>query len=1164
MYIKSKGNGPGYTWAARLWISLVLACFFMTAGAQTKDVTLDVTGESIANVLDAIQRQTSYHFFYNKGIIDLNDKVSLKADNEPVETVLNRLFADKGISYTVEKSQIVLRKSDSSTQSASDNTKVSGVVTDSDGEPLMGATVMLKGTNTGVSTNLDGEFILPNVKIGDELSITYIGCHPETVKIRDNSPLKVVLKAATTNLDEVVVIGYGVQKKRDVTTAISSVSGKDLADMPANSIEQALVGRMPGVQITQGTGMPGGGTSIKVRGTGTVTAGSEPLYVIDGIPLSESSSAATGTQINPLGGIDMNDVESIEVLKDASAASIYGSRGANGVVIITTKNGASGKPKVSYNGFVGWQQTTKKIDMMGAYDLARLIYESHNNAYLDLCESKGIAGSITDSNAKRLENMLAKPTETNVTYTIPDEIVPYLNGEKGLTDTDWQDAIFRNALTTKHSLSVSGGSNGVNYFISGNYAKEDGIVIGSGQETFGGRANINVKYNRVTFGANTSISHMVYDIVATENRFSKETVVASALSACPFFPVYNDDGSYNFGNYNWSYKQQAVLNPVALALERKDKMKRNKILGKVFFGWEIIDNLKFKTEFSANINNYRREVYRPSTIPNSTAKVPPSNPEGTVRTKDALSWTWENTLSYNRQFGRDHELSAVLGQSMQRESLEASRITGNGYPNDLVTTLNAATTATAWDSGREGWSLASVFARAQYNYKRRYLLSASLRADGSSRFGQDNRWGYFPAFSAGWYLSEENFLKSQTWLDALKIRASYGVSGNFSIGNYEYYSELAQDNYIYGSGKGTLVSGLYPSTIANKDLGWEKTAMTNIGLEFGAFNMLRIEVDLYNSNTSDMLLDVPVPYLTGFDTSLQNRGKVNNKGFEISLSTYNRWGDWKWNNSFNFAMNRNKVVDLGNVDEIITLANSVIYYRTKVGHPIGDYYTLVTDGIFRNEEELAIAKDLNDKRIAYVAGAKVGDLKFVDQNGDGVINDDDKAVTGNYAPDFTYGYSTQLMYKWFDLSISLQGVYGNEIAYINKRYIDSSEGSINCMSNINNRYVDANNPGDGYTCRANRSATGKNGTISTWHIEDGSYLRCRDITFGVTMPRNWMKKLGVDNCRLYFTAYNPFTITNFSGYNPEVSISDNPLTPGMDYGTYPLAKSYIFGLNVSF
>lgn len=1152
----------------RLMAILVFALVCaLSVTAQEKRISLDFNKRPLRTVLAEIEKQSDQNFSFNSSLIDQYKEVTISVKNASFQTVLSKLSEATGLSYNRVTDDVVTVTKKNEPASKKPSKKVftlKGLITDESNEPLIGATILAKGTNNGASTDITGGYTLNNIKAGDVLVVSYVGYHSKTVTVKDNAPLNIQLAQSANNLDEVVVIGYGTQRKRDVTTAISSVKGSDLADLPANSIEQAIVGKMAGVQVTQGTGMPGGGTQIKVRGTGTVTAGSDPLYVVDGVPLSDLSGDGTGTQINPLGGIDMNDVESIEVLKDASAASIYGSRGANGVILITTKQGSQGRPKVSYSGFAGWQNSTKKIDMLGAYDFARLVYDAHNNAYLDLLESKGLTGSIEDDNATRLIKMGAKAGTTNVTYLVPDELMPYINGETGLTDTDWQDEVLRNGFTTKHSLSVNGGTNGVTYFISGNYAKENGIIINSGQETFGGRANINVKYNNIKFGVNANISHMRYDLVPTDDRFTKETIMSSALAMAPIFPVYNEDGTYNFDNYNWSNKQQAVINPVALAIEREDLMKRNKVMGKAYFNWRIIKGLNFKTEFSTNWNSYRREIYRPSTLPTSVNKVPPSNPEGTVRTKDALSWTWENTLNFNRKFNGVHDVNAVLGQSLQKENIEASRITGNGYPNDLVHTLNSSTMALNWDSSRQCWTLASVFARAQYNYDNKYLVSASLRADGSSRFGENNRWGYFPSVSAGWYLSEENWLKEQTWLDALKLRASYGVSGNFSIGNYEYYSLLTQDNYVLGSGDGILDTGLYPSTIGNPDLGWEKTAMANVGLEIGLFNMLRLEVDLYNSDTSNMLLDVPVPYLSGFATTLQNRGKVNNKGFEITLGTSNQFGDFHWTNNFNFAMNRNRVVDLGGVNEIVTINNSVLYFVTRVGEPIGNYYTLVTDGVFMNEDELKRAADRNDHSIAYVEGAKVGDFKFIDQDGDGVITDNDKKIVGNYAPKFTYGYSTQMSYRWFDLSASIQGVYGNKIANINKRYIDNMEGSINCMTDALNRYIDENNPGNGLTVQANRSATGKNGTISTWHIEDGSYLRIRDITFGVSMPKQWMKKIGVDKFRIYFTTYNPFTFTKYSGYNPEVSNNRNPLTPGVDYGTYPVAKSFVFGLNLNF
>lgn len=423
----------------------------------------------------------------------------------------------------------------------------------------------------------------------------------------------------------------------------------------------------------------------------------------------------------------------------------------------------------------------------------------------------------------------------------------------------------------------------------------------------------------------------------------------------------------------------------------------------------------------------------------------------------------------------------------------------------------------------------------------------------------------FPSASAGWYISEEDFMKDIKWLTSLKLRASYGISGNFNIGNYEYYATLSEDNYVFGKADGTLASGLRPATAGNPDLGWEKTAMFNLGLEIGLFNMLTLELDLYNSNTTDMLLNVPVAEFSGFSTVPMNIGKVNNKGVEFAISTTNTWGDFTWNNRFNISANRNEVKDLGGVDEMITTSESVTFI-TKVGEPIGNYYTLVTDGVFANQAEIDNSKnpDKSQRKYAYVSGAKPGDFRFKDMDGNMEIDENDRTITGNYMPKFTYGFSTELKYKWFDLSVALQGVQGNKIANIFRRYIDNMEGGNNCQVDALDRWQSESNPGSGYVVRANRSATGMNGTTSTWHIEDGSYMRIKNITFGYTLPKSLLTNVGISRARVYFSTQNPFTFTKYSGYNPEVNMKGGSLTPGIDYGTYPLSKSFVFGLNVTF
>ena len=588
-------------------------------------------------------------------------------------------------------------------------------------------------------------------------------------------------------------------------------------------------------------------------------------------------------------------------------------------------------------------------------------------------------------------------------------------------------------------------------------------------------------------------------------------------------------------------------------------------MGNVYGEYELYKNLKFKTSFGVDFNSYSRSYYRPSTLPTSLDRLPPSVPEGSKRDKNMLNWVWENTLSYTTVIKDVHNLSAIAGWTAQKESVNTSLLAGNGYPNDLVHTMNAASAITSWSATAYEWSLLSALARVQYSYKGKYLLSAAARMDGSSRFGKNNRWGMFPSASAGWYISEEDFMKDIKWLTSLKLRASYGISGNFNIGNYEYYATLSEDNYVFGKADGTLASGLRPATAGNPDLGWEKTAMFNLGLEIGLFNMLTLELDLYNSNTTDMLLNVPVAEFSGFSTVPMNIGKVNNKGVEFAISTTNSWGDFTWNNRFNISANRNEVKDLGGVDEMITTSESVTFI-TKVGEPIGNYYTLVTDGVFANQAEIDNSKnpDKSQRKYAYVSGAKSGDFRFKDMDGNMEIDENDRTITGNYMPKFTYGFSTELKYKWFDLSIALQGVQGNKIANIFRRYIDNMEGGNNCQVDALNRWQSESNPGSGYVVRANRSATGMNGTTSTWHIEDGSYMRIKNITFGYTLPKSLLTNVGISRARVYFSTQNPFTFTKYSGYNPEVNMKGGSLTPGIDYGTYPLSKSFVFGLNVTF
>lgn len=1139
--------------------TICLLLFLSVSFTAYSQITVNMKDISLRASLKKLEQVSNYKFFYNENLPELEQKVSLNVQNATIEQTMVQLLSGMELTYKQEQENVIvlIRKKQQSKQMIR---KISGKVVDENGTPIIGASVLVKGTSNGTITDLDGRYTLNNVLESGTISISYIGFSSREYKANSKDLQRIILNEDSKMIDEVVVVGYGVQRKRDVTTSIASLKSSDL-EMPVTSIEQAFVGKMAGVQVTQPSGAPGGAINIKVRGTGTISAGSDPLYVIDGMPMSDDTSDGTGLKVGVLTSLNSNDIESVEILKDASAAAIYGSRGSNGVVIITTKKGKEGKPVVKYNGYVGVQSKTKKIDVLDAYEYSHLVYDGHNNAYFDALAKLGrYDGLPTDNNQTRWEKMgKSGSIATNNAWLLPPQIMPYINGEEGLTNTDWQDEVMRNAFVQDHSVSVSGGTKAVKYFLSGTYRDEEGIVIGSDFQKIGGRGKFDVNYNKFKFGANFNFMRMQYDLISSEGRYSDEGILSTALGMAPIFPVKNQDGSYNFEQYNYSYGNTNILNPVALANEVKDKMTRFQVLVSAYGEYEILKGLNFRTALNLSYDNYVRNYYRPASLPSSAFKTPPSNPEAESRTKNKYSWVWENTLSYNTKIKKDHSINAIIGWTAQKYNQLSNRITATDLPmNDLYETIPSKSTATNQDSGMTEWSLLSALGRVQYSFKDRYLVSAALRTDGSSRFGKDNRWGYFPSASLGWYVTEEKFMHKIKWISNLKLRASYGVTGNFSIGNYASMATINNDNYILGTDAGNMVIGMKENTAGNRDLGWEKTTMFDVGFEIGFLNnMINLEVDFYNGNTTDMLLEVPVLEYSGFSTILKNIGKVNNKGMEITLSTNNKIGKLYWTNTANFSINRNEVKDLGGAPSIITQYGKVIDFITMPGESIGSYYTYVTDGVYRNQREI-------DESLVKVPGAKPGDFKFKKVGDDDTIDANDKTITGNYMPDFTYGFSTSLKYKIFDLSCSLQGVYGNEIANINRRYLANMEGNANSLGVARERWISEDNPGSGQVYKANRKSTGMNSSISTWHIEDGSYLRIRDITLGVTMPKKWIQKAGISSARIYFTSFNPFTFTKYSGYNPEVSISTDPTQQGVDYGTYPLAKSFIVGLNLSF
>lgn len=1122
----------------RLFLGLSLGWGAMSLNAQTVSKTFK--NEPLKTVLKEVENQTGFSVIYKTDEVNVNKRVTVSFNNTSLNDVMSKIL-DNGLTWSIEDKMIVISKK-SQLKTDGKKKKVSGIILDNNGEPIIGASILVKGTTLGTITDLDGRYSLDNVPENAMLEISYIGYKTQALKATDKNLANITLHEDTEVLDEVVVVGYGVQKKSDVSTAVSSVKAEALANNPASDFRQALVGKMPGVQVTTPSGDPEGSVSIRVRGISTVNAGSDPLYIVDGVPMERGFA-----------NLNSNDIESIEVLKDASAAAIYGSRGSNGVVLITTKSGTSDKLTVQYDGYYGIQNVSKKLPMMNAYQYAEFARDGHNNAYL--AEVPG--ASVNDPNSVRPKSY----------HQIPTDLFPYLEGQTGLTDTDWQDAIFRTAGTTGHNISLSGKTQAINYFISGNYMSKEGIIINSDFKKYSMRMNLDGKYKRLKFGVNFAPSYSTSNSVDASGAGG---IVQSALMMPPVFPIYNEDGTYNYqGNGYWrigtDYQHNEILNPVAMANLQSNVTDRMSIIGKVYAELELFKGLTYKISFGGDYYGAHNDKYRQSGLPLKGKDYydSPSNPEGYSSSSFYFNWLIENQLTYTTTINEKHNLSAILVQSAQKETAKSDNVTATDYPNDYIQTISGGT-VTKGASEKAQWSIASYLARVQYSFSGKYMLSAAIRADGSSRFGKNNRWGYFPSASAAWRITEENFFKEQSalsFINDMKLRVSYGVTGNFQIGNYEHLATMSLDNYILGSGQGGLTYGYKPDNIERDDLSWEKNKMVNAGIDLQMFNgLLGVTVDYYNTNTSDMLLNVPVPLLTGYSTSLMNIGRVNNRGWELAVNSQKHFSnDFGYSINANWAKNKNEVKALGPGNAPIISSGSVehAYYITEVGQPIGNYYLLVQDGIFKTEEDL--------KKYPHFDNTQVGDFRFVDVDGDGKLDlDKDRTICGNYMPKFTYGFGGKIWYKGFDFDINFQGVYGNKILNLNRRYIDNMEGNVNGTIIALDRWQSEDNPGNGQINKANRKQTGYNGRTSTWHLEDGSYLRLQNVSLGYTLPNKWTSKFYVDKLRIYVSGQNLVTFTKYSGYNPEVNARpDSALTPGEDYGTYPLARTFMFGINLT-
>jgi TonB-linked SusC/RagA family outer membrane protein len=887
---------------------------------------------------------------------------------------------------------------------------VSGKVTSSDNsQGLPGVSILVKGTTIGTASDGEGNY---KIRVPDEKAVlvfSFIGYVAEEVAVNGRSVINMALVPDIKSLSEVVVVGYGTQKKTDVTGSVATLSAEKIKDLPVQSVDQAMVGQMAGVQVSQTSGAPGGGMQVRIRGTGSISAGNEPLYVIDGFPVQGSFNQ----NYNPLTTINPSDIESINVLKDASSTAIYGSRGSNGVVIITTKRGRAGKPKVDLDIYTGMQQIERYTKMMNAQEFAEASIESRNIFYTQI-----IGGNINDTNEERMKKT------PNAYAQIPTlfSTSPY--------DTDWQKAYYRTAPMRNYQLTVSGGTDKLTYAIGGGYFKQEGIIPNSDLVRYSVRTNLEARVNeKIKVGINLAPTFKTSKIVDLEGHPCCGGTVLAALTYLPQLPVRYDDGRYSTMT-NMGEGFLILENPLVNALEENRNQMDTRLLGTIYGDYSIFKDLTLRISVGADINNSREDRFRSSRIGNP-GQPAPTIPSGFSNANTYYNWLNENTLTYTKTLG-DHSLNVLTGFTAQKAKFFNTNVTAINFPNDLVTTLNGGQINGGFTSAEE-WALLSGLGRINYSFREKYLLTATIRADGSSRFGSNNRWGYFPSVALGWRLSEEEFLKNIQQINELKIRGSYGQNGNNFIGNYDAIGRLGSSNYILGAGAGSLISGVVPISIANSDLTWEKANQTDIGLDVSLYNnRIAFSAEYYNRITSGLLLNVQVPSISGFTNALKNIGRVRNHGYEFSLNTINIDRKFTWSTNFNISFNRNVVQALGPKGDPIRSSTDVAdTHITQIGQPLGSFFGYKVDGVFRDQS----AVDAGPKFDAPVV-TRPGDFRFQDINDDGKITPADRTVIGNPFPDFTYGFTNTFSFKGFDLNILLQGSYGNEVLFLQNVFLD--------------------------------------------------------------------------------------------------------------------------------
>ncbi len=1127
--------------------------------SEKKGTPIQQEVNSLITLLNQLEQKHSTNFIYERSLLENKTWKGSIEEKERLESVLKKVLPGANLRYkklkgggyailpdqpdtpapkVLEKDALKNPESTISRPGAfnvnipgrtvADRTKaldmekvLKGRVTDNRGNGLPGVSIIVKGTQRGTSSDANGKYTLtiPDEIANNEstkLIFSFVGYVPQELVPGNQNELDVTLQEDTKSLEEMVVVGYGTMKKSSVTAAISKVENKILDQIPAGRAETALVGRLAGVNISTPRNTPGAAPVIRIRGAGSITASNDPLVVIDGFPGGD------------LTNVNMNDVESIEVLKDASSAAIYGSRGSGGVIIVTTKKGKEGKPQLNFNTYVGVGQALGHKDWISGQEYHDYIARYINRDY---AWQGGDPSLPLWGDARR-------PTNFQVNPVI------------GQGDYIWEDILLNNTSIQNYNLSVRGGNEKVNYYISGTMRDEKGTLLNTWYKTYSLRANIDAKINKF-INAGVMINPNF------NNRRVSPVSMEAIVKTAPFVsPEKRPNGIYPRPLDYWGSQVSGQVSPLATLEGTTNTASGLNNVGELYLSLDLLKGLNLRSSVGGNITYNTAENY---TAPYATSNNQSAGSSMDTRLFNLLN---ENVLSYSKVFDEKHSFNALLGASYQKANsrVAAMGVLPGSFSNDIIQTLNnAIISPTATYTSKSQWGLASYFSRINYAYKDKYLLSASFRTDGSSRFGPKNRWGSFPSASVAWRISEEDFMKGIPAINELKLRASYGVVGNFNIGDFRYLGAISDVYYAPG---GVLTKGQAQTSFGNDQLKWERTASQNFGVDLGILkNRLRIGVDYYIKKTNDLLYDVSIPAITGFSNTMVNIGDIKNSGIELEINTKNLTGGFKWETSFNLARNKNEVVSLGGVNEVIYTHTRGMGWLLRVGEPMFSYYGYKMIGVLQNAEDV--------KNSATITGSKPGNTKIEDINNDGKIDPSDRQILGNFQPKIFMGMVNDFSWKNFDMSIIMQASLGAKMYNLENLYYQGATVSAMRRSLIENQWWSEQEPGDGMSPATALSQLAYVSNTDSY-LEDASFLAIRNINLGYTLPSSIAQKLRMSTFRIYLSVANPkmFTKKSFHGYNPEGvtggEINGINSTPGFNNGAEPINRVYALGLNLNF